>query len=102
MNLNNFVYFGTFELNNCIIRSIKPGYQGEIFLTLTKDTDLDNEEFIGVILQENKPMIDLIKLEREGLEINPTGAIFKNPSTHKLLYVINDSNALLGVNQDQE
>ncbi len=94
MNLNKFIYFGKFTLESCYVRSITGGYQGEIFLTLGVDTNNEEEEFLGVILQENEPRIDLLKIQKETSFISVSGDIYKNPSTHKTLYVIDNTNSI--------
>lgn len=100
MNLNNFICFGTFSLEGVYINEIKSGYQGDIFLTLEKETSdsYESPEFIGVILQEREPEYNLNRLKDDGYIFNTKGKIFKNPKTHKILYVIESTKDIKYIN----
>ena len=96
MNLNNFIYFGTFSLESVFINDIKSGFQGDIFITLEKETSdsYESPEFIGAILQEREPDYNLARARDDAFLFNVKGKIFKNPKTHKILYIIESTKDL--------
>lgn len=100
MNLNNFIYFGDFTIKEAYLKECKRGYTGELFLNIAKDSNSESEEYIGVILVKNEPIIDLVKIERYNIFFNISGEIYKNPKTHKILYIVKDSNNIELLQED--
>lgn len=94
MNLNKFIYFGTFKIEEAYLIDIRTGYQGDLFLSIAKESNQENEEYIGVVLQNNEPRIDLVSIQRNSYLFNISGEIYKNPNTHKIIYVVKDTNSI--------
>lgn len=89
MNLDNFIFMGSFYFNDVIIKEYKTGFTGGLFITISKYEEPTH--YIGVIIEQTNGF-DIVGAMRKQTHVNINGAIYKNPKSEKILYIVDDAN----------
>jgi len=90
MIYDTFINFGNFELNKVIIVDHTSSYIGGRLVRVANPENPD--ENLTIIF--DKIGVDIENLRRTRKLINIKGSIWKNPKTHKTLYILEDSNGV--------
>lgn len=83
----NYIFMGTFELKNVIITDFTNNkYDTGTFIIVAKKEDTN--QFVGVSVAYDVKNANFGYYKENGIELNISGNIYKNPRTSRLLYIV--------------
>lgn len=84
--IDNYILMGTFNLQNVIITDFTNNkYDKGIFIIVANKQD--PTQYVGVSVGYDKRNENLGYLKENGIALNISGNIYKNPRTSRILYI---------------